>query len=373
MAILTNKKRGCYFISYYLKLPDGKRKKISITNKEWKVTECKKKYLKAIELSEIEKDRFRRLGEFGIDRNGTFGSLVDRYIDDQRHTKKPQTAYAKEHAVGKHIIPCFNPFAPVETALAENAVISFRDGLWAKELTNEHKTRILRFMREIVDYAEEMEMVSGAFAKKTLRLLKAPNVSVFEPKRDYDVWTPQEYEAFRSTFVAKDWKFGVLFDVAYYGALRIGELLALNWNCVDFARKTIAIRESLDNRGNVGRPKTPSSSASVRLPEFVIGELRELKDGLMPEEDEAVFFADRTSRTTIRREMLNHTKMAKVKRIRFHDLRHSMASRLIAGGVNVVAVSKHLRHSSTQQTLDTYCHLFPGMMDEIMDGIGSRI
>lgn len=50
-----------------------------------------------------------------------------------------------------------------------------------------------------------------------------------------------------------------------------------------------------------------------------------------------------------------------------HGLRHSMASRMINQGVNILVVSKHLRHASTQQTLNTYAHLFPNLNKDIID------
>ena len=85
--------------------------------------------------------------------------------------------------------------------------------------------------------------------------------------------------------------------------------------------------------------------------------------------DEFVFFIKHTSRTTARRILIEHIKISEVKKIKFHGLRHSMASRMINKGLNPLIVSKHLRHSSTQQTLDTYSHLFPNVTNGIMDEI----
>ena len=44
---------------------------------------------------------------------------------------------------------------------------------------------------------------------------------------------------------------------------------------------------------------------------------------------------------------------------RFHDLRHYLASMLIASGADVKVVQARLRHSSAKTTLDTYAHLWP--------------
>jgi integrase len=58
---------------------------------------------------------------------------------------------------------------------------------------------------------------------------------------------------------------------------------------------------------------------------------------------------------------------AGLRRIRFHDLRHSAASILIALGVHPKAIQELLRHSSIQLTMDTYGHLFEQMQQETAD------
>jgi integrase len=53
-------------------------------------------------------------------------------------------------------------------------------------------------------------------------------------------------------------------------------------------------------------------------------------------------------------------KQAKLRRIRFHDMRHTFASWLIANGESLVYVKERLGHHSIQITVDTYGHLIPG-------------
>ena len=60
--------------------------------------------------------------------------------------------------------------------------------------------------------------------------------------------------------------------------------------------------------------------------------------------------------------------------IRFHDLRHTHASQLLAAGVNVKVVSERLGHASVAFTLDTYAHVMPGQQADGSGGCrcGSR-
>jgi len=54
---------------------------------------------------------------------------------------------------------------------------------------------------------------------------------------------------------------------------------------------------------------------------------------------------------------------------RFHDLRHTHASMLIAQGVNMKAISARLGHGSIGITMDTYGHLYANHEEEMMAGI----
>jgi integrase len=60
-------------------------------------------------------------------------------------------------------------------------------------------------------------------------------------------------------------------------------------------------------------------------------------------------------------------------RIRFHDLRHSHASQLLAAGVNVKMVSERLGHASVAFTLDTYAHLMPGQQAEAAAAVAALV
>jgi integrase len=55
---------------------------------------------------------------------------------------------------------------------------------------------------------------------------------------------------------------------------------------------------------------------------------------------------------------------AKLRRITFHECRHSFASLMIAAGVNAKALSTYMGHANISITLDRYGHLLPGNEEE---------
>jgi integrase len=71
--------------------------------------------------------------------------------------------------------------------------------------------------------------------------------------------------------------------------------------------------------------------------------------------------------------MLPILKKAGLPKIRFHDLRHTSATLLLLGGVNVKVVRERLGHAKIQITLDTYSHVLPAMQDHASQVMGGML
>ncbi|MFE5132015.1 site-specific integrase, partial [Bacillus mobilis] len=71
----------------------------------------------------------------------------------------------------------------------------------------------------------------------------------------------------------------------------------------------------------------------------------------------------------VRRSLNALIKKAAVPKIRFHDLRHTHATLLLAKGVNVKVISERLGHSNIKITLDTYSHVLPTMQEDAVNKI----
>ncbi|OTW83834.1 site-specific integrase [Bacillus thuringiensis serovar sumiyoshiensis] len=73
--------------------------------------------------------------------------------------------------------------------------------------------------------------------------------------------------------------------------------------------------------------------------------------------------------SNVRRSLNALIKKAAVPKIRFHDLRHTHATLLLAKGVNVKVVSERLGQSNIKITLDTYSHVLPTMQEDAVNKI----
>lgn len=368
MSIHINKARKQYFICYktYDEI-DGKYKTITVTNAKWTL-EKGLKYMKSIEQEVVLEDKRKRKLRLSKGRDLTLEDLINLYDKTLELNFKNQSCYNKRLIISKYINKQFNIEKDLNNALTVQSIERFKNKVLEYNLGYKRVNEIFKLLKDILDYAAERDYLTYELSNKFKTILK--NVkSKGKVQEKLCFWTNEEWDSFINSFDEKD-KFKLLFEVDYKCALRLGELLALKWNDFNSDKKTILVDESYDNLGNITTPKNVSSNATVSLSSELVEKLIEFKKETCGDEDDFIFFPDKhTSRTTIRRVMEKHITMSGVPYIKFHGLRHSCASRMINAGCSPLIVSKHLRHSSTQQTLDTYAHLFPnetiGLMDKI--------
>ena len=185
-----------------------------------------------------------------------------------------------------------------------------------------------------------------------------------------------------------------LFVTAVGTGMRQGELLGLQWSDIDFVKGTLNVQRSLawvKKEPTLKEPKSKAGKRTIGLPPFVVAALREhraaaLKAGHIA----APVFCTRTGKHIDKKNVLrsfrNVVKKANAaekevaaktnaetdpipETIRFHDLRHTHASCLIAAGHSIKAVSRRLGHASIEITLRVYAHLMPNDDEKLTTGV----
>ena len=370
MSIHINKKRKQYFICYHaVDDATGKMKTFSVTNSKWTLDRGIK-YMKSIEQEVIIEDKKKRKLKLSKGNNVILDELINMYDRTLNSQFKLQTCDNKRYIINKYIRTSFRVEKALNEAFTIYTVDKFYCDINSTGLGHKRRNEIFKLTRDLLSYACDRDYMSYEYVSKLKNLIK--NVKgVKKPREKLMFWTNEEWDTFIKSFDDDD-KFKMLFEVDYKCALRFGEVLALKWNDFDLKNKTLMIDESLDHHGNVGTPKNESSHATVSLSQKLCDMLVQYKKDTCGNDDDFIFFADkRTSRTTVVRVMKEHIEKSGVPTISFHGLRHSCASRMISAGCSVLLVSKHLRHSSTQETLNTYAHLFPkdteGLMEKVFD------
>ena len=142
-------------------------------------------------------------------------------------------------------------------------------------------------------------------------------------------------------------------------------MLALTAGDFDFERGTVTINKSyqrIDGRDVITDPKTPKSNRVIKMPDFLIEEIKEYLAKIygLKKSDRAFTI----TKNYLHREMSRGAKEAGIKRIRIHDLRHSHISLLIEMGHSAVAIADRVGHESINITYN-YAHLFPSTQTDM--------
>ena len=157
-------------------------------------------------------------------------------------------------------------------------------------------------------------------------------------------------------------RFRTLLATAVLSGLRQGELLGLHWRDVDFDNQLIHVRTALNRKRRDVLPKTERAVRDVILMPALGDALRRHKaESTFNQPDDYVFTtrsgaAQHAAHLGLRA-LKPALERAGIQPVRWHDLRHTFASLLIAGGANITFVSRQLGHTSSQVTLGIYAHL----------------
>jgi integrase len=154
----------------------------------------------------------------------------------------------------------------------------------------------------------------------------------------------------------------VLYLTAAMTGLRQGELLGLRWRDVDWLAGRLRVRQSFV-RGEFGTPKSQRSSRSVPLADRVSAALDDhYRRSLYGRDADLVFAHPHLGRPLDRSKLLKRFKAAArragLRDVRFHDLRHTFGTRLVASGTALRPVQEWLGHADAKTT-QIYTHYAP--------------
>jgi len=305
----------------------------------------------------------------------TVAAYLERWLDAVRPNLAPTTRRSYEgllrHQVIRYIgaIP-LSKLRPLHVqqlyaCLREEGRADGRGGLGPRTLLHVH-----RVLSEALGQAVHWQIV----ARNVCQAVEAP-----QPRRpEMRALSPKEARRLLEIGEAADNTSGDAVILALHTGLRLGELLALHWEDVDLERGLVSVRRTLENvSGTTFRePKTAKGRRAVPVGPTVVERLRRLRRrqlehslaaGPSWQERGLVFAASDgglLSGFALRRAFYRLLSQAGLPRVRFHDLRHTHASLLLARGVHPKVVSERLGHATVGITLDTYSHVLPTLQEQ---------
>ena len=271
----------------------------------------------------------------------------------------------------KHIFPVLGskPLTTIGRADCRTLIATCRDkGLSPKTLEN-----ICRTLSTVLTQAVEDGLAPANPAFRLGRYYRQGD----RPRFEINPFTREEVATFLKAAQEHAPRDYPLFLCALRSGMRLGELLGLQWGDLDFNGRFIEVRR---NRV-AGRVTTPKNGKvrrvdmSAQLAETLRALLTQRKEEKLrkgwkdvPEsafctEDGSPLDGDNLRHRVFYRVL----RKAGLRRVRFHDLRHTFASLLIQDNQSLAYVKEQLGHASIQITVDTYGHLIPGANRQAVD------
>ena len=283
--------------------------------------------------------------------------VTDQWLPVYPHSagNRPSTIKEKESHIRLYLMPAFGPHRldEIKSQKIEQLFSELRKrGLAEKTIKNARAT-----LRRILASAVDWEVID--------KLPRLPIVKV--PEAPFDFLQPEESD--RVIAAARNPNERALLLFALRTGARAGEQIAFEWGDIDWANGHVLLRRSRaqgvlgprKNKKHVCVPMTDQLQAALKA-------IKQLRGAL-------VFC--RPDGSPLKYDYLHERlwgacRRAGLRKIRWHDLRHSFASQLVMNGVSMRQVQEWLGHSTITMTM-RYSHLAPGAGKELiglLDGAG---
>lgn len=344
MPVYKDEKTNTWYCKFYFVNWQGEKKQ-----------KLKRGFTRQKDAKEFER---KFLEQFAKNPDITFETLYNKYIEYITPRVRESTLETRKALIDKHILPYFQK--RLITEITPPDIVNWQNEILEKKLSSSYSNMISLCLNMMFHYAIEYQGLRESPCRKPIGSAKRKKITF---------WTPEEYKQFIEYF-KDDVQYFTIFEILYYTGMRVGELLALTLNDIDFVGRKISITKTYYKTGKkelINPPKTPGSEREIEIPQFLAEELQEYTTHLYDLKDNQRLFVVLSK--SIRARLIKGAEATGVKKIRIHDLRHSHASLLINLGANILLVSKRLGHESPDITLKTYSHLFPTVETDIVNKI----
>ena len=285
----------------------------------------------------------------------SFEEVANQWLEYARLRLKENTYLRYRGSVKKYFVPFFSGVETSKIVRADvlRLLAAFeKQGLNAKT-TNNHR----KVLKQLFDFAKEANYILENPVEKVSPLAeisKEMKFLTFEQSAKLLDNIEPFYHAF--------------FFTALDTGMRLSEIIHLKWTDVDFKQRRIVVVRKL---------KTKTSKRGILMSQKHVAILKEHK---LKSEGNHVFVNHAGSlisrNNIVKRNFKRTLKKAGLPDVRFHDLRHTWVSNMLALGASIKFIQHQLGHASIRTTLDTYGHLIIEdnipTVDEYADSLRTR-
>lgn len=301
----------------------------------------KREVIKLMQQYQYEKEK----GILSINSMTPFNIYCNHFLEIKEGKVKSTTYKSYVHYINKHFIPFFHqtPLKDIKTKDINTFLIQHKN--YSGATTNIYRTVLSMIFQTAI--AEELIFTNPVSLSENIKTRQKEIVPL----------TIDEAQLLLNS--VKDMK--VHTGIPWYPIIllclecgfRRGEVLGLHWSDIDTANNTITIHRSIASDTSIQTPKTQKAQRTIAV------DAKTIKILLTYKKHDIVVFPNAIGSyfaPTAVSVAFKHLSESLGLHIRFHDLRHTNATWLIAKGVNPKTVSARLGHSDVSITLNRYTH-----------------
>lgn len=299
---------------------------------------------------------------------------LDKY---EKNIIRLRTYDKYDHYIRNHIVPILGEYNLTELSpqvLQEFVVQKINSGnlVNGQGLAMTTVRNMVAVLKRVLKKAVTLEIIAKEYTDTiTLPPISERKVTAFE-KSDQKV-----LENYCINHHKKNY-YGIV--ICLYTGIRLGELLALTWDDIDFEKKLMSINKSVCTLRRmrekiviIDRPKTKTSIRVIPIPRQLLPLLRKMKAKRRTE-----FVIETKTRNMVEQRSYQRTYQRILKRIgvpyhNFHSLRHTFATRALEMGMDVKTVSEILGHKNASMTLSRYTHSMMSYKIDMMNKLGKEL
>ncbi len=283
----------------------------------------------------------------------TVGDLLTEWLCAISPRVKPSTLSNYRMKVEKHLIPAFGTIR--HDALHVRQVQAFIEQKIAEGLSPRYVSDIVVILKSAYKYASRTYQLPNPLVHVILPKKKKTEIHILDARQQKRLQMYLQSKQNRTSM-------GIMLTL--YTGLRIGELCALRWEDIDFAKRTLTINHTMQRiqhedglhktQLTITDPKSASSKRTIPLAACLIPLLQQFmtkgSDFVLSGNEKPI------EPRTMQYRFAAILKKANLPSVHFHALRHMFATNCIALGFDVKSLSEILGHSSVEITLNRYVH-----------------
>ena len=292
---------------------------------------------------------------------------LERYM---KHTIKIRTYNRYKSICELHLIKDLGEYELEE--LKPNVLQDFL----LKKIDGNYSTNTIKGIVSVLKQALRLAITLEFVDKEYCSNLKMPS----SEEKEISVFTKKEQQVIESFCLNHKKRNYIGIVICLYTGIRLGELLALTWNDIDFNSNLLTINKTsysakVDGKTQiiVDKPKTKKSNRVIPLPNQLVKLLKIIKK----ESNSKYVITTRNSgmvgNRSYQRTFKFILKKVNVPYRNFHSLRHTFATNAIELGMDVKTLAEILGHTNAMITLNRYSHSLLNYKIEMMNKLGKNL